>query len=144
MGKTTHGSHTHTYTIITFPLWEVKYECVCVWSSVTNPSCGQLDTGNEFSPCLSAPGSLVSRDRFGCPVPRQPPHPPHLDCICCLVTAYSHPARFPRRCPSTPSIAIIDRIIPEIITVDPTLPCRWRSPPRVHRHRATMSQRWLE
>ena len=44
---------------------------------VTNPGRGQLNRDFFFNLFLFAPENLVSRDRFGRPVPRQPVHSPH-------------------------------------------------------------------
>ena len=44
---------------------------------VANLAHGQLDRESVFSLSSFAPEKLVSRDRFGRPVPRQPSHPPH-------------------------------------------------------------------
>ena len=42
---------------------------------ITNPARGQLNRENEyFLSALFAPENLVSRDRFGSLVPRQPAH----------------------------------------------------------------------
>ena len=42
---------------------------------VANPSRGQLNRENEYSPVpVRVPESLVSRDGFSRPVPRQPAH----------------------------------------------------------------------
>ena len=39
---------------------------------VANPARGHLNEGNEFSLSPFAPENLVSRERFGCSIPRQP------------------------------------------------------------------------
>ena len=41
---------------------------------VANPARGQLNRKMNFSLFPFAPENLVSRDRFGSPVPRQPAH----------------------------------------------------------------------
>ena len=42
---------------------------------VANLACGQLNRENEYFPVpVRTPENLVSRDRFGSPVPRQPAH----------------------------------------------------------------------
>ena len=41
---------------------------------VAHPARGQLNRKNEHFPVPFAPEPLVSRDRFGSPVPRQPTH----------------------------------------------------------------------
>ena len=43
---------------------------------VANPARSQLNRENGFFPVPFAAESLVSRVRFGCPVPRQPAHSP--------------------------------------------------------------------
>ena len=60
--------------------------CVCMYGhtygksmdqlgKVANPARGQLNRENEDFPVpVLAPENLVSRDGFGSPVPRQPPH----------------------------------------------------------------------
>ena len=57
---------------------------------VANPARGQLHGENEYSISLSpfATENLVSRDRFGRPVPRQPAHSPHSGRIWCLLTGF--------------------------------------------------------
>ena len=47
---------------------------------VANPACGQLNRKAYIFPVLSpfAPENLISQDRFGRPVPRQPAHSPLL------------------------------------------------------------------
>ena len=42
-----------------------------------NPARGQLNKKNDCLLIPFAPENLVSRDRFGRPVPRQPTHYPH-------------------------------------------------------------------
>ena len=44
---------------------------------VANPDRDQLNRGNEFPLSPYAPDNLVSRDRFGRPVSRQPAHSPN-------------------------------------------------------------------
>ena len=44
---------------------------------VANPARRQLNRENEYFPVPFAPENLVSRDGFGSPVPRQPPHLHH-------------------------------------------------------------------
>ena len=46
-------------------------------SMVANPARGQMNKKNVFSLSLFAPENLVSRDKFGRLVPRQPVHSPH-------------------------------------------------------------------
>ena len=102
---------------------------------VTNPACGQLNRENNIplSPCV--PENLVSRDGFSRPVPR---HPAHLhtqaesgayllrDC-----------SRVPRRRPfMKPPYA--NGSVPSLS--GHATAYRWRSLPRVRRHRASKSQ----
>ena len=79
-----------------------------------------------FSLFPFAPESLVSRDRFGCPVPRQPAH---------LHTqaesgAYSRDSyQFPRRRPHSPPTAIgsefqIYRVTPPMVFTAKSLPAQ--------------------
>ena len=44
---------------------------------VANPACGQLSRENDFPLSPFAPENLVSRDRFGSSVPRQPIDSPY-------------------------------------------------------------------
>ena len=46
-------------------------------SKVANPTRGQLNRENECFLSPFAPDNLVSRDRFGRPVPLRPPYSPH-------------------------------------------------------------------
>ena len=55
---------------------------------VTNPGRGQLNRDFFFYLFLFAPENLVSRDRFGRPVPRQPVHSPHSGWIGCSLTGF--------------------------------------------------------
>ena len=59
----------------------ITYSRVCGLTKyskqVTNPACGQLNRENVFSLSPFVPENLVSRDRSGRPVPRQPAHSPH-------------------------------------------------------------------
>ena len=92
---------------------------------VANPARGQL---NRF-----APENLVSRDGFGSPVPRQPAH------LYTQAESGAHirdSSRFPQRRP----LSYIKR--PDAIESVPSLSdhaiaYRWRSLPRVRRHRAS-------
>ena len=43
---------------------------------IANPARGQLNREHVFLPSPFAPETLVSRDRFGRPVPRQPANSP--------------------------------------------------------------------
>ena len=49
----------------------------CGPGMVANPARGQLNRGQYVSLSPFASENLVSRDVFGCPVPRQPDHSPH-------------------------------------------------------------------
>ena len=44
---------------------------------IANPARGQLNREMSISLIPFAPENLVSRDGFGCPVPRQPAYSPH-------------------------------------------------------------------
>ena len=46
-------------------------------SKVANPAHGQLNRALNISLSPFAPGNLISRDRFGRPVPRQAAHSPN-------------------------------------------------------------------
>ena len=100
---------------------------------VANPARGQLNRENDIplSPCV--PENLVSRDGFGSPVPRQPAH---LHTQAEYGAYLRDSSRVPRRRPfiylkspyaigSVPSLS------------GHTIAYRWRSLPRVHRHRAS-------
>ena len=102
---------------------------------VANPARGQLNRENEYSclsPCL--PENLVSRDGFSRPVPRQPAHlHPQAESGAYLRDS----SRVPRRRPFMKP--------PYAIGSVPSLWChaiayRWRSLPRVRRHRASKPQ----
>ena len=85
---------------------------------------------------LFAPDHLVSRNRFGSPVPRQPARL-HTQAESCAYSRGS--SRFPRRRP------FIYFKPPYAIGSVPSLSghanaYRWRSLPRVHRHRASSPQ----
>ena len=61
-----------------FPLQLTTSKSMDQPSKVANPACGQLNRENKYISLISlspfAPENLVSRDRFGSPVPRQPAH----------------------------------------------------------------------
>ena len=72
---------------------------------VANPARGELNRENTFSLSSFAPENLVSRGRFGRPVPRQPAHL-HTQSESSIINhqsgAYSRDSsRFPRRRPHT-------------------------------------------
>ena len=103
-------------------------------SKVANPARGQLNRENNIllSPCV--PENLVSRDRFSRPVPRQPAHL-HTQAESGAYLRYS--SRVPRRHPfMKPPYAIgsVPRLSGHAIAY------RWRSLPRVRRHRASKPQ----
>ena len=84
-----------------------------------------------------APDNLVSRDGFGSPVPRQPAH---LHTQAESGAYFRDSSRVPRRCP------VIYFKPPYAIGSVPSLSghaiaYRWRSLPRVRRHRASKPQR---
>ena len=102
---------------------------------VANPACGQLNRENNIllSPCV--PENLVSRDGFSRPVPRQPAH---------LHTQAGSGAyllrdssRVPRRRPFMKS-PYANRSVPSLS--GHATAYRWRSLPRVRRHRASKPQ----
>ena len=83
-----------------------------------------------------APANLVSRDGFGSPVPRQPAH---LIFRLNLVLTYGIPPEF------RSGVQLYNRIPPYAIGSVPSLSrhafaYRWRSLPRVRRHRASKPQ----
>ena len=82
---------------------------------VANPARGQRNRENIFSLSPFAPENLVSRDRFGSPVPHQPAH---------LRTQ----AESPYVIGSVPSLS------------GHAIAYRWRSLPRVRRHRVSKPQ----
>ena len=101
---------------------------------VANPARGQLNRENNIPLSLCVPENLVSRDGFSRPVPRQPAH---------LHTqgesgAYSRDSsRVPRRRPFyEPPYAIGS--VPSLS--GHAIAYRWRSLPRVRRHRASKPQ----
>ena len=85
-----------------------------------------------LSPCV--PENLVSRDGFSRPVPRQPAHL-HTQAESSAYLRDS--SRVPRRRPY--ETAIRHRVSPEFIGSRSCVP-RWRSLPRVRRHRASKPQ----
>ena len=101
---------------------------------VANPARGQLNRENNIplSPCV--PENLVSRDEFSRPVPRQPAH---LHNQAESGAYLRDSSRVPRRRPFMKP--------PYAIGSVPSLPghaiaYRWRSLPRVRRHRASKAQ----
>ena len=102
---------------------------------VANPARGQLNRENEYfhlSPCV--PENLVSRDGFSSPVPRQLAHL-HTQAESSAYLRDS--SRVPRRRPFIkPPYAIGS--VPSLS--GHAIAYRWRSLPRVHRHRASEHQ----
>ena len=101
---------------------------------VANPARGQLNRGNNFplSPCV--PENLVSRDGFSRPVPRQPAH---LHTQAESGAYLRDSSRVPRRRPfMKPPYAIGS--VPSLS--GHAIAYRWRSLPRVRRHRASKPQ----
>ena len=103
---------------------------------VVKPARGQLNRENDFSLSAFAPENFVSRDRFGSPIPRQLAH---------LHTQAEYGAylldssRVPRRrlfIYFKPPYAIGS--VPSLS--GHTIAYRWRSLPRVRRHRASKPQ----
>ena len=113
---------------------------------VANPDRGQLNRENNIplSPCV--PENLVSRDGFSRPVPRQPAH------LHTQAESGAHlrdSSRVPRRRPFTKPPYAIGSVRrqkpPYAIGSVPSLSgraiaYRWRSLPRVRRHRASKPQ----
>ena len=101
---------------------------------VANPARGQLNRENSIplSPCV--PENLVSRDAFSHPVPRQPAHlHPQAKSGAYLRDS----SRVPRRRPfMKPPYAIGS--VPSLS--GHAIAYRWRSLPRVRRHRASKPQ----
>ena len=101
---------------------------------VANPARGQLNRENSIplSPCV--PENLVSRDGFSRPVPRQPAHlHPQAESGAYLRGS----SRVPRRRPfMKPPYAIGS--VPSLS--GHAIAYRWRSLPRVRRHRASKPQ----
>ena len=101
---------------------------------VANPARGQLNRENNIplSPCV--PENLVSRDGFSCPVPRQPAH---LHTQAESGAYLRDSSRVPRRRPfMKPPYAIGS--VPSLS--GHAIAYRWRSLPRVRRHRASKPQ----
>ena len=99
-----------------------------------NPARGQLNRENNIplSPCV--PENLVSRNGFSRPVPRQPAHP-HTQAESGAYLRDS--SRVPRRRPfMKPPYAIGS--VPSLS--GHAIAYRWRSLPRVRRHRASKPQ----
>ena len=103
---------------------------------VANPARGQLNKENNIplSPCV--PENLVSRDGFSRPVPRQPAHS-YLHTQAESGAYLRDSSRVPRRRPfMKPPYAIAS--VPSLS--GHAIACRWRSLPRVRRHRASKPQ----
>ena len=101
---------------------------------VANPARGQLNRENNIplSPCV--PENLVSRDGFSRPVPRQPAH---LHTQAESGAYLRDSSRVPRRRPfMKPPYAIGS--VPS--SSGHAIAYRWRSLPRVRRHRASKPQ----
>ena len=120
------------------------YVCMYVWSShiaeygstgkVANPTRGQLDRENNIRLSLCVPENLVSRDGFSRPVPRQPAH---LHTLAESGAYLRDSSRVPRRrLFMKPPYAIGS--IPSLS--GHAIAYRWRSLPRVRRHRASKPQ----
>ena len=100
-----------------------------------NPARGQLNRENDIplSPCVSE--NVVSRDGFSRPVPRQPVHR-HTQAES-GVYFLRDSSRVPRRRPfMKPPYAIVS--VPSLS--GHAIAYRWRSLPRVRRHRASKPQ----
>ena len=107
-------------------------------SKVANPARGQLNRENEkitISLSAFAPENLVSRDRFGIPVPRQPAHHPDTQ----GEFTYGIAPEF------RGGVHLLILKPPDAVGSVPSLSghviaYRWRSLPKVRRHRASKSQ----
>ena len=101
---------------------------------VANPARGQLNRENNvpLSPCV--PENLVSRDGFSRPVPRQPAHLRTQAESGAYLRDFS---RVPRRRPFMKPPCTIGSV-PSLS--GHTIAYRWRSLPRVCRHRASKPQ----
>ena len=101
---------------------------------VANPARGQLNRENNIplSPCVSE--NLVSRDGFSRPVPRQPAH---LYTQAESGVYLRDSSRVPRRRPFMKSPYAIGSV-PSLS--GHAIAYRWRSLPRVRRHRASKPQ----
>ena len=126
------------------PVLQQVYICMYVWSShiaeygSTGYGCQSFSWSAEqgenisLSPC--APDNLVSRDGFGSPVPRQPAN---LHTPAESGGYLRDSSRVPRRRPlMKPPYAIGS--VPSLS--GHAIAYRWRSLPRVRRHRASKSQ----
>ena len=105
------------------------------FDKVANPARGQLHRGNVISLSAFAPENLVSREGFGSPARRQPAH---LHTQAESGAYLQDSSRVPRRRPFIyfkPPYAIgFPRSSGHAIAY------RWRSLPRVRRHRASKPQ----
>ena len=101
---------------------------------VVNPARGQLNRENNISLSPCVPENLVSRDGFSRPVPRQPAH---LHTQAESGAYLRDSSRVPRRRPfMKPPYAIGS--VPSLS--GHAIAYRWRSLPRVRRHRASKPQ----
>ena len=101
---------------------------------VANPARGQLNRENEYSPVPCVPENLVSRDGFSRPIPRQSTH---LHTQAESRAYLRDSSRVPRRRPfMKPPYAIGS--VPSLS--GHAIAYRWRSLPRVRRHRASKPQ----
>ena len=103
---------------------------------VPNPARGQLTGKINISLSAFAPENLVSRDGFGSPVPRQPPHlHTQVESGAYLRDSSRVSRRRPFFCFKPPyAIGSVPSLSGH------TIPYRWRSLPRVRRHRASKPQ----
>ena len=122
-----HTSHIHTTHIHTHSMDQP--------SKVANPARGQLNRDTNIFLSPFAPENLVSRDGFDRSIPRQPAHSPHSGWIWCLLTGFL-------------PISAAASILSYRQTPSGSVPSssghanayRWRSLPRVRRHRASSPQ----
>ena len=80
LNKTT--SVAFIYVLVIFRVGTALPSHKVDWASIgvlDNPVRGSLSSKIETSLSPFAPEKLVSRDKSGCPVPRQPTHFPHPD-----------------------------------------------------------------
>ena len=104
---------------------------------VAIPACGQLNRKNNISLFPFAPKNLVSRDGFGRPVPRQPAH------LHTQAESSAYLRDFPRVPRRRPYIYVFYHhyaIGPVPSLSGHAVAYRWRSLPRVRRHRSSKPQ----
>ena len=111
-------------------VYHILYQSIFQPGKVAKPARVVSWTGKiNISLFPFAPENLVSRDRFSRPVPRQPAHSPYWGWTWCLLTEL-----FPI---STAAAIYLYR---RASSGHALLAYRWRSLPRVRRHRGSKSQ----